>query len=153
MDLKITGLEQVIERLQGLPKEIVVKSYAKALDRAAGVIAAELEARAEGLGETETDTPLYEHVIVGTEVDTNGRGGIAKVGFDSSQDARTGKPQDAKALWVEMGHRMVPHETHGGFGVAHGHVPAHPFVRPAFEAAGDEAIAVFEQVISQEIGQ
>lgn len=144
MDLQITGLDQVQKALRELPAKVVVTSYAKALDRAAGVIAAEVTARAEALPESGSDTPLSEHVITKTEVDTNQRGGAAAVGFDSSQDDRTGIPQDLKALLVEMGHRMLTHQP-GKKEV--GHVAPHPFVRPAFEATADKAIEVFAETL------
>lgn len=153
MDLRITGLEQVQQALKELPAKIVVKSYAKALDRAAGVVAAELEARAEALPESGSETRLSEHVIVKVEVDTNKKGGTAAVGFDHSQDERTEKPMDVIAGWVEFGHRMVTHKP-GKKEV--GHVPAHPFVRPAYEAVQDKAVEVFGETLMDglsEIGQ
>ena len=140
MDLQITGLEQVQRAITELPAQIVVRSFARALDRAAGVIAAEVELRAEGLGESGSDTPLSEHVVTKTEVDTGKRGGVASVGFDTSRDERSGLPQDTKAMLVEFGHQQV---THRPKKKAVGRVPPHPFMRPAFQASGDKAIEVF----------
>lgn len=144
MDLQITGLDQVQRALKDLPAQIVVKSYAKALDRAAGVVAAEVAARAEALSESGSDTRLSEHVITKVEVDTNKRGGAASVGFDSTQDERTGKPMDSIASWVEFGHRQVTHKP-GSKEV--GHVPEHPFVRPAFDSSADKATQVFAETL------
>lgn len=146
MEIRITGLEQVQRALKELPKELVIGTFAKALDRSAGVIAAELEARATALPDTDTDTPLSEHVITSVEVDAGGRGGVAHIGFDQTTDERTGKPQDKKALWVEFGHEMV---THDGKNI--GHVPAHPFVRPAFDASAEKATEVFQEAMLENL--
>lgn len=145
MQITISGLENVQRRLREAAPTIVIKSYAHALNRAAGVIAGEVQLRAEALPEA-SDTPLHEHVKVQTEIDTNAKGGISKIGFDSTPDERTGKPQDSKALWVEAGHRLTSHD-----GKQIGHVPAHPFMRPAFEAAADRAIGVFAATLNEEL--
>jgi hypothetical protein len=150
MDLKITGLDQVQRALKEAAPHIVARSYAIALDRAAGVIQAEVAARAEMLDESGSETRLADHTRVQVEVDTAKRGGIAKVGFDSTIDARTGIPQDMKALLVEAGHRAVTHKP-GKEEV--GHVPAHPFMRPAFEAAADRAIAVFGETLADTLSE
>jgi len=155
MDLRIAGLEQVQRALKELPAKVVVRSYAKALDRAAGVIAADVMARAEGLPESGSDTRLSEHVITKVEVDTNKQGGVAAVGFDHSQDQRTGKPMDVIALQVEFGHRMLTHERkQAGIGRVgdskldqSGRVKMHPFVRPAYEATKDKAVEVFGETL------
>ncbi len=142
MELRITGLEQVQRALTGSPAK-VVRAFAVALDRAAGVIAAAVEERIpegpEGL--------LKQSIRVQVEVDTAKRGGIASVGFTSEPNERNGAPQDAVALWVEVGHRMVTHKPDSK---QVGNVPAHPFMRPAFDSAADRAIEVFaETLISQ----
>ena len=146
MDLRITGLREVQQKLKDASRLIVAASYAKALDRAGGVFAAAIQERAEGLDESGSDTPLSEHVVVTVEVDTQKRGGIATVGFDSTQDARTGIPQDLKAFLVEFGHRLVSHKPDKK---EVGHVPAHPFVGPAFDQSADKAVEVFAETLKE----
>ena len=156
MDIQITGLEQVQRRLKEISKGLAAKSFAKALDRAAGVIQAEVQTRAEALPEA-SQTPLSEHVIVKVEVDTNKGGGIALVGFDSSQDERTGVPQDLKALWVEYGHQMIGHKPAKrplkGPLTPDGVVVPHPFMRPAVEAVADQAIQVFGETLIEGLSE
>ena len=134
MQIQIQGLEQVQKRLKEAPSLLVAKSFYKALDRAIGVLAAEVEARTpegeEGL--------LKESVITDVKIDDRHRGGSAAVGFSSEQSERTGRPQDLIAFWVEYGHELLSHS-----GKPIGHVPAHPFMRPALDAVGDQVIEVF----------
>lgn len=148
MELTITGLEEVQKRLAAAPKTVVVKGYLKALDRAAGVIAAEVEARTP---EGETGL-LKESVYTSVELDADGRGGSAAIGFRSTKSERTGAPQDAIAVWVEYGHQLVSHGKRSSRKVI-GQVPAHPFMRPAADVAGDRAIEVFAEVLSESLGE
>jgi hypothetical protein len=150
VDLRITGLEQVQRALSELPTSVVVKGFAKALDKGAGVIAAEVSARAETLDESGSQTRLFEHVTVNVEVDTAKRGGVGTVSFDKSLDERTGIPQDLKAYLVEFGHRMVTHKP-GKKEV--GHVPAKPFLREAFEASADRAVEVFGETLIDSLSE
>lgn len=147
MELTITGLEEVQRRLKAAPKALAAKAYLKALDRAAGVIAAEVEARTP---EGETGL-LKESVITSVELDSEGRGGTAAVGFNSSVSERTGKPQDLIAFWVEYGHRQVSHGSKKSSRHEIGQVDAHPFLRPAADGAGDRAIEVFAEVLSENL--
>ena len=48
------------------------------------------------------------------------------------------------ALWVEYGHRMVDHSNRQT-----GFVKAHPFMRPAFEAAANRAVDVFVETVQE----
>ena len=142
MEIQISGLEQVQRRLAETPEALVRKAFETALDRAIGVVAAEVEARTP-VGEAEE---LAEAVITRVKLDEQNRGGQAAVGFSSRQSERTGRPLDEIALWVEYGHRMV---THHGQQV--GHVPAHPFLRPALASAGDRAIEVFASTLIESL--
>jgi hypothetical protein len=149
MDLVINGLAQVQQQMRDLAPYLVVRSFARALDRGAGVIAAEIEQRAEQIHDG-SETPLSEHVITRVQVDTQKNGGVATVGFDSSIDERSGITQDLKAMLVELGHRQVTHRPKKR---EVGHVPAHPFVRPAFDLAGDRAVQVFGETLAEELGR
>jgi len=142
MDIQITGLQEVQRRLTEAPSVLVEKVFTQALDRAAGVIAAELEARTP-VGEEEE---LAENVIVKVAIDPGKRGGTAAVGFSSRQSSRTGKPFDLIALWVEYGHRLLSHKRK-----AIGHVPAHPFMRPAALASADKAAETFADVLIENL--
>jgi hypothetical protein len=147
MTIQVKGLDEVMRRLRALGPTVLLPAVARGLDRAAGVIAAEVEGRLAARGD-DSDTPLVEHLQVKTAVDPNSGGGRAKIGFDSTKDERTGKPQSLKAFWVETGHRMVTHD-----GKEVGHVPAAPFMRPAFDAAAEQAAAVFAETIKGAVGE
>jgi HK97 gp10 family phage protein len=144
MDIKITGLADVQRRLKEMPSLVVAKAFHAALDRAAGVMAAEVEIRAP-LGE---EGLLPESIITPVEVDVQKRGGQAAVGFSSAQDPRTGVPEDVKAAWVEYGHRQVTHRP-GHEQV--GYVLPHPFMRPAFDSSANKAIEVFAQALAENL--
>jgi HK97 gp10 family phage protein len=140
MDIQIRGLEQVQQHLEELPTLLVARAFAKALDQAGGVMAAEVEAR------TPIETgELSENVIVAVEVLVEKKGGRALVGFDPhKRHAGEGASMDSVALWVEMGHREVTHKPKKQ---EIGHVPAKPFMRGAFETAADRTIEVFAEVL------
>lgn len=143
MDIQISGLEQVQKALANAPKTIVITTFARALDAAAGVIAAEVAARVDLMGEF-SETPLADHILTKVELDTDARGGNAVVGFDKSIDERTGVPQDAKAYWIEFGHRIV---THKPALKDVGEVKEKPFMRETFDVTRDKAIEVFAETV------
>lgn len=139
MQIRISGLEQVQRRLREAPRKLVAGAYAKAINQSIGVLAAEVEARTpegpEGL--------LKESVITEGEVDEQGRGAYAVCSFSKEVSERSEKPMDLIAYWVEYGHQQVSHDGKKTDRHVIGHVPAHPFMRPALDAAGDRAIEVF----------
>ena len=143
MELRISGLAQVQERLKNAPSLLVSRAFHQALDRAAGVIAAEVEMRTpegeEGL--------LKENVIVVVDVEAGAKGGSAAVGFNHVQSERTGKPADLIAFWVEYGHRMVAHDRK----TVLGQVQPRPFMRQAAQASGDQAIEVFQDTLIERL--
>jgi HK97 gp10 family phage protein len=151
INLQITGLEQVQRALADLPAQIVTKAYARALDRAAGVIAAEVEERAP----ERDDGLLKDSIVVSVEVATDRRGATATVGYSGAQD-ESGYPADLLALWTEYGHRMIGHQPGkkplAGPNTPDGLVVPHPFMRPAFEASSERAIEVFQEVLVEELG-
>lgn len=59
------------------------------------------------------------------------------------------------AGFVEYGHRLVRggrnRKGRGGPGKVVGQVPAHPFIRPAFEASGAEAVETFAATVQKGI--
>jgi hypothetical protein len=74
-----------------------------------------------------------------TEVAPSGTAGQVKVGF--------GK-EGHKAMWVELGHRMVTHKPDLK---EIGKVPAHPFMRPGFDASRTEARNAVIEVIRAKV--
>lgn len=138
VSINITGLEEVQRRLREAPKILVAQTFVKAFDRAAGVIAAEVAAHAPE-GEEEL---LKENIVTEVTLDSNMRGGVAKIGYRSTISERTGASADMIALWVEFGHRHVSKS-----GKEVGHVPAHPFMRPAAQTSATRAIEIFGETV------
>lgn len=136
-EITIRGLSEVQAKLAQTPSILVAKLFHKALDRAIGVIAAEVEARVP-VGEHEE---LAENIITPVEIDLIRKGGSAAVGF-SHNESESGYPIDLIAMWLEYGHRIV---THDGREV--GQVAPHPFMRTAAVASAERAAEVFAQVL------
>lgn len=134
MSIEITGIQEVQHLLDTAPERIVKHAFAKSLAAAAVPVVQELQMR----------TPvehgdLKAHIMTDIAIDANGKGGSAAVGF-----GREGH----KALWVEFGHRMVGHKP-GKKQV--GQVPAHPFIRPAFDASANKAIEAFSETLLESL--
>jgi hypothetical protein len=146
--MTITGLEATQAMLRDAPRHIVASGFAKAGRAAATVFEVELEMRTPVRSEelfndetfstfrNETGGDLKAALMSVVELDAEFRGVHVSVGF--------GK-QGHVANWVEFGHRMMTHKP-GSREV--GFVPAHPFMRPAFEAGGDRAIDAFATTLA-----
>jgi len=61
-----------------------------------------------------------------------------------------GKYDGFYGQWVELGH-IVREKGKGKKGKVIGHVPPHPFLRPAFEAKGEEAIIAFKEYMQKRL--
>ena len=130
-DINISGIDEVLELLDQAPKNIVMLGYGRAARAAMDVIgAAVVERTPIGTGDTAGD--LVRALFIDVTVDENALGVDASVGF--------GGKQGHVANEVEYGHVMV---THLPDKRVVGHVPAHPFMRPAFDASADQALDAF----------
>ena len=74
-------------------------------------------------------------------LDADMRGGEVAVGFGD---------QGYKANWVEYGHRMIGHAPAKK---DEGVVEAHPFMRPAAEAAAEPALDAWEDTVMGDLQQ
>src|SRR5258707_312105 len=132
--ITVRGIPEVQRNLKGFPRLLVMQCFRKALSRAAAVFEQELAARCPE-GELSTSTEEYGHLVDNVmstvEIDSQGHGGKAQIGFGR---------KSMVALWVEYGHRLLSHK-----GKPIGHVQPHPFMRAAFQAAADRAIEVFTE--------
>lgn len=141
--VRITGLEDVQRMLREAPKHIVVTGYARALNAAAQVIARELHYRTPERNEgdrNEEEAHLIDSIVVDVQVDANGQGGRAQVGF--------GK-EGWKANLIEYGHEMIGHlPNKKNLGRP---VPANPFMRRTTDAAAEEAIQAFQDSIARTV--
>lgn len=140
--IRITGVPAVARKLETMPRVIVLGAFAKALEAAAQVIAAELAARTPEADEgsrDENEAHLIEGLTFEVGLNAEGRGGRARVGY--------GK-QGQKAMWVEYGHRLIGHKP-GNKQI--GEVAAHPFMRPAADAAAEPAVEAFQNTLASEL--
>jgi HK97 gp10 family phage protein len=167
-ELTITGLDEALAELRALPQVIQQRVMRGAVAKGASVIRAEAVRRA----------PVYDGPALGADHAPPGtlRKAIYQARIPSQctpvrevfrVDVRKGKRKSGKggasvdayyASWVEYGHfARVPHEmtktakaAGRALGVAR-QVPAHPFMRPAIEAAAPAAIEAMRAYIAQQL--
>jgi len=143
--INISGIEETCAALDQLPKGIVVGGYAKALRKGISVIESAIEAKTpiqlrNSGGDLVVEGGELKAAIKSTvDVDPGGKGGDAGITFGN---------QTHIANFVEYGHRMVGHKP-GKKQV--GQVPAHPFIRPAFDATAEKAIDVFAESLAETV--
>lgn len=138
--IAIEGIDEVTKFLQEAPALVVANGFLKALNAAARPIEIELAVRTPiGPISAEIENRLAESQVTETVLDSQLRGGFTEVGFGKQSNV---------ANWVEFGHRMVTHKP-GKKEV--GSVPAHPFIRPAFEASAEAAVDAFAESLSETI--
>ncbi len=146
MDIQITGLERVQERLKRAGPTLAQKAYAKALRAGGEVLRKEVQGRApiktEEFKGSNSLPPGALNADIQVRVKTTDQGGTASIG----PTAKTAYV----ARFVELGHKQVSHGKKRGRKVI-GHVPAHPFLRPALDAAGDAAIAAFQNALVENL--
>ena len=143
--LEVEGLEDACKLLDQVPKIVAARGYVNGLSAAGDVMEAALWPR------TPVDTiaamnkahggkgALVTRIVKDVELDANGRGGQVEVGFG---------PLGHIALWVEYGHNQVTGGRMGKQGSkVVGFTPAHPFMRPAFEASKDQAVDAFVEAV------
>jgi HK97 gp10 family phage protein len=166
-ELTITGLEEALAELRALPQVIQQRVMRGAVAKGASVIRAEAVRRAPvydgpALGAAHAPPGTLRQAIYQARIPSqctpvrevfrvDVRKGKRKAGRGASVDAYY-------ASWVEYGHfARVPHamtKTAKAAGRALGvarHVPAHPFMRPAIEAAGPAAIEAMRAYIVQQL--
>lgn len=146
---QVTGLRELDEKLGELGDKEAKRIINSALKAAGGVFEAAVRARAPVRGGGPSGSALPPGALrndIGMHIggtDDGGRPLPAVI-------VRPGRFTVRVANWVEYGHRQV----RGGYskllvtgrrrGPGHeiGAVPAHPFIRPAYEAAREEAAQV-----------
>jgi hypothetical protein len=141
--ITVSGLDESIKMLSDAPRDVVARGFLRAFEAAGDVIIGELWPRvpidlkaamnaAHG-GKGALVTQLDSFI----ELDSQFRGGTMEIGFG---------PLGHIALWNEYGHRMVGHKPKKK---EIGEVPAHPFMRPAFDASAEAAIDAFANALTE----
>ena len=141
MELKVTGLDNVLDMLENFPKELVsvrggpVKT---ALKRAAQVIRKEVE---KNLVQTVSDeaTGLLQKSLIATRGKTNGKGEKYVVRFKRLKYTRA------------SGEEVTTWKTARLLEYGSSKQKPQPYIRPAATAKAQEAVNVFSKEINKEI--
>lgn len=135
VQIDIQGIPEVVAYLDKLPVLVVKVTFRESLKAACEVLMAAIRPRIPEppLKPRKGSSPLSTALQYRTQVDPEGRGGSASIGF--------GK-QGPLANWLETGHRMVGHRPKLKM---LGFVRPFPFLRPAFQASYQEAIDAFRR--------
>jgi HK97 gp10 family phage protein len=153
ISIDIVGLTDVKAMLEDLGTKAADRAIRKALKAGAAIEQAAIEERAPvnvpgGGGSLPRGALAADITVTMTRSD---QGNIAAI-------VQPGKLTRHVAEWVEYGHRQV----HGGRstklangktrgpGVEIGNVPAHPFIRPAYEATAEEVANTIATVLAEE---
>lgn len=153
VEMKVEGLNGVLETLRSLPPEIVSKRGGPvklALAKAARVIQAQAKTNLKAAIAMNGDvsTGLLEKNVVVTRgkdpVGTRGERYLVRVRRKAYDGDKLGKRQKA-------GKRVTTHKTAALLEYGSSHQPATPWLRPAVAKKGEEAINVFTTDLNRRI--
>ena len=135
--IAVEGIEDACKMLDGVGPIVATRGYLNGLAAAGDVMMSAVRQRVPvELGAIKNAAhggkgALANNLGKWIEVDARGRGGVVDVGFGALGHI---------ALWVEYGHRLLGHKPKKK---VIGDVPAHPFMRPAFDACNQQAVDAF----------
>jgi HK97 gp10 family phage protein len=153
ISIDIAGLTDVKAMLEDLGTKAGERCIRTALRAGAAIEQAAIEERApvkDTTGGSLPDGALAADITI--SMTRSDQGNIAAI-------VQPGKLTRHVANWVEYGHRLV----HGGRsrllangktrgpGTQIGTVPAHPFIRPAYEATADQVAKTIADVLADEV--
>lgn len=153
VDMKVEGLNGVLETLQSLPSEVVSKRGGPvklSLAKAARVIRdqAKINLRAAIAQNGEQSTGLLEKNVVVTRgkepIGTRGERYLVRVRRKAYDGEKLGKRQKA-------GKRVTTHKTASLLEYGSSHQPATPWLRPAVKQKGQQAIEVFTSDLNRRL--
>ena len=133
--VNISGIEEVCALLADAPKDLVRRTFTKALTAACVPVIQTLNSTTP-----ELTGDMIDHLVTDIAVRTDGTGATAQIGYGS---------EGWKARLVEYGHRMVGHRP--GLKLL-GHVVAHPFMRPAVASSAEAAVEEFAESVQNSLG-
>jgi HK97 gp10 family phage protein len=154
IDIKIEGLDALKATFQALATKGADRCVLKALQAGAVIEQAAITERApvkDTTGGMLPDGALKSDIVITTHRNKSRDTPYVTVA--------PGKYTSHVALWVEYGHRLI----RGGYsrllksgktrgpGAQIGTVPAHPFIRPAYEASRQEVAAAIASTLVTEI--
>jgi len=133
--IEVEGLEETLQALDRMSDDMARRVIQPALVAAAVPVVTEVAANTPIL-----TGDLIKHLKVTVKMDKTEKGGQASIGFPGMVGI---------ASAVENGHRIVGHRPN--LKDTGKRAPAHPFVRPAFEATKDAALEAFVVTADKEI--
>jgi HK97 gp10 family phage protein len=132
-DEAVEGIVETIAFLDDVPHRIARRGFPRAITAAGFVLAQEVQARTPRQPDPVDHTHLQDSMVVDIDVNEAEASADAEVGF--------GK-EGYRAFFVEYGTS---------------HAPAHPFMRPAVEAAvgavTDAFVGALEEAVNEEFGE
>lgn len=164
-DLQVTGLAELRTAFERMPEKLVKNSIRAGLRKGANLVRQQARANFDGAGgPNELTGALKASIRV-----TPRRGTPTRVVFNvvageltKAQKKKFGADSAYYALWVEKGHinRKMGEALRGGTrkkaaarAASTSNTPAHPFMRPAIEAKGQEAIDLMVSTIRNNLAQ
>jgi HK97 gp10 family phage protein len=130
----VSGIDALSQQLDRFDSALGREALRPALQAAIDVLADAVKRGAQAHSVTGKMAAAVETKV---EISSDAQTGQAVVGFGN---------QAHEARLVELGHREI---THSGEDV--GQVPAHPFIRPAFDATSEQATDTFVAVLADQI--
>lgn len=138
--VQVQGLAEVDAKLHKLANKLADRSLRKAVEAGLVVMADAVRDR------TPEKTGLLKSSVGGRVATSQKQGAlVGVVGFGN---------EGYVARLVEFGHRVRAKAKNGKSkksGAVVGHVPAHPFMRPAFDESKDAAVEAFTETIKSEV--
>jgi HK97 gp10 family phage protein len=156
-EVKVEGLAELQAKLNDMKTDGAKRIMNRALRAGGEVFKEEVEQRAPVRPELPSGTALppgaLQHDISVKTITGDAKSGIVLVG--------PGRLTRHVARWVEFGHRLVRGGTSRllangktrGRGSEVGQVPAHPFMRPAFEAGVQRALEAVKASIVDDLAK
>jgi HK97 gp10 family phage protein len=162
-DLKITGLDDVRRRIEGVSDKLVKNVLRSAVRQGANVVRNQARANFNGaVGPNDVTTALRSSIRVTPRRGTPTRVSVSVVAGEmtKAQTKKFGINSAFYALWVEKGHinRKAGQALRGSKATlktireaSTNNTPAHPFMQPAIETKAQEALNVIVQAIGEKL--
>ena len=166
VNITVTGIDEIIEYINNMPKESIKRAISKGLVAGANPIFDAIQARKPSdayLGGILKPGELMEGLKTNIEIAQDGSGGHMAIGFS--------KKTAPVARYLEFGHRELGSGDQittwvGKKGKSKGKVrrknkpgsevemvPAYPFVRPAIETSQEAALDAFIDAVSESFAE
>lgn len=142
--IEIRGIEECCRMFEHAPKEVVPGAIRSGLVAGAAVIESAIRGKTKVRAIRKGGDAVYPALVtdLGTTIESGQGGGAANIGFAD---------QGYVAGFIEYGHLEVGHGKSKEGRRLLGEVEPHPFMRPAADESGDEAVNEMEKAIMAEL--